>query len=77
MQLNFVPFKALIGDARSQTEIKEEEGRKPEVPDNNCRQHQQRQINLLDHIDAVQDEVSHRMDFIERELDGKTGRRAE
>lgn len=35
-------------------------------------QHQQRQINLLDHIDAVQDEVSHRMDFIERELDGKT-----
>lgn len=42
------------------------------MADNNCRQHQQRQINLLDHIDAVQDEVSHRMDFIERELDGKT-----
>ncbi|XP_011612614.1 PHD finger protein 20 isoform X1 [Takifugu rubripes] len=61
--------KALISDSRSQTEIKEEEGRKLEVPDNNCRQHQQRQINLLDHIDAVQDEVSHRMDFIERELD--------
>lgn len=34
-------------------------------------QQQQWQINLLDHIDAVQDEVSHRMDFIERELDGK------
>lgn len=32
-------------------------------------QYQQWQINLLDHIDAVQDEVSHRMDFIERELD--------
>lgn len=32
---------------------------------------QQWQINLLDHIDAVQDEVSHRMDFIERELDSK------
>lgn len=34
-------------------------------------QYQEWQINLLDHIDAVQDEVSHRMDFIERELDGK------
>ncbi|MBN3304054.1 PHF20 protein, partial [Amia calva] len=30
---------------------------------------QQWQINLLDHIEAVQDEVIHRMDFIERELD--------
>ncbi|MBN3311387.1 PHF20 protein, partial [Atractosteus spatula] len=30
---------------------------------------QQWQINLLDHIEAVQDEVTHRMDFIERELD--------
>lgn len=57
--------------------MKEEEGRKPEVPNNNCRQHQQRQINLLDHIDAVQDEVSHRMDFIERELDGTRSRRDE
>lgn len=57
--------------------MKEEEGKKPEVADNNCRQHQQRQINLLDHIDAVQDEVSHRMDFIERELDGEMGRRDE
>lgn len=35
------------------------------------RQYLQWQNNLLDHIDAVQDEVSHRMDFIERELDGK------
>uniref|UniRef100_A0A1A7W8H2 PHD finger protein 20, a n=1 Tax=Iconisemion striatum TaxID=60296 RepID=A0A1A7W8H2_9TELE len=33
------------------------------------RKYKQWQINLLDHIDAVQDEVSHRMDFIERELD--------
>lgn len=32
---------------------------------------QQWQLNLLDHIEAVQDEVTHRMDFIERELDGK------
>lgn len=31
---------------------------------------QQWQINLMDHIEAVQDEVIHRMDFIERELDG-------
>ncbi|MGH0145049.1 UNVERIFIED_CONTAM: hypothetical protein FKN15_014508 [Acipenser sinensis] len=30
---------------------------------------QQWQINLMDHIEAVQDEVIHRMDFIERELD--------
>uniref|UniRef100_A0A8C9SMD4 PHD finger protein 20, b n=1 Tax=Scleropages formosus TaxID=113540 RepID=A0A8C9SMD4_SCLFO len=30
---------------------------------------QQWQANLLDHIEAVQDEVTHRMDFIERELD--------
>ncbi|XP_045547755.1 PHD finger protein 20 isoform X1 [Salmo salar] len=36
--------------------------------DGNSQQHQW-QINLLDHIDAVQDEVTHRMDFIERELD--------
>lgn len=35
-------------------------------------QQQQWQINLLDHIDSVQDEVTHRMDFIERELDGET-----
>lgn len=35
------------------------------------KQLQQWQMNLLDHIDAVQEEVSHRMDFIERELDGK------
>ena len=35
-------------------------------------QRQQWQINLLDHIDAVQDDVTHRMDFIERELDGET-----
>ncbi|KAL2091327.1 hypothetical protein ACEWY4_013590 [Coilia grayii] len=32
-------------------------------------QQQQWQTNLLDHIESVQDEVCHRMDFIERELD--------
>lgn len=56
----------------SQAETRQEEGRDPGEAADNSRQHQQRQINLLDHIDAVQDEVSHRMDFIERELDGKT-----
>lgn len=66
-----------MSDSKVQTEMKEEEGRKPEVAGHNCRQHQQRQINLLDHIDAVQDEVSHRMDFIERELDGERSRREE
>lgn len=33
---------------------------------------QQWQLNLLDHIEAVQDEVTHHMDLIERELDGKS-----
>lgn len=56
----------------SQTGPKEESGRDPGEAADNSKQHNQRQINLLDHIDAVQDEVSHRMDFIERELDGKT-----
>ncbi|XP_062871672.1 PHD finger protein 20b isoform X2 [Trichomycterus rosablanca] len=38
-------------------------------PDPDLLLHQQWQLNLLDHIDAVQDEVTHRMDLIERELD--------
>lgn len=61
--------KASIGGSWSQAETREESGRDPGEAADNSRQHQQRQINLLDHIDAVQDEVSHRMDFIERELD--------
>ncbi|XP_051272453.1 PHD finger protein 20 isoform X2 [Dicentrarchus labrax] len=61
--------KASMGGSWSQAEMREEEGRGPGEAADNSRQHQQRQINLLDHIDAVQDEVSHRMDFIERELD--------
>lgn len=60
-----------MGGSWSQAETREEDGRDPREAADNSRQHQQRQINLLDHIDAVQDEVSHRMDFIERELDGK------
>lgn len=33
-------------------------------------QQHQCKINLLEHIEAVQEEVTDRMDFIERELDG-------
>ncbi|XP_022538372.2 PHD finger protein 20 isoform X2 [Astyanax mexicanus] len=32
-------------------------------------QQQQWQINLLEHIESVQEEITHRMDFIEKELD--------
>ncbi|XP_054473275.1 PHD finger protein 20 isoform X3 [Anoplopoma fimbria] len=53
----------------SQAETREEGRRDPGEAADNSRQQQQRQTNLLDHIDSVQDEVSHRMDFIERELD--------
>ncbi|KAK3547735.1 hypothetical protein QTP86_028532, partial [Hemibagrus guttatus] len=38
-------------------------------PDPDLLLHQQWQLNLLEHIEAVQDEVSHRMDLIEKELD--------
>jgi len=61
-----------MGCSWSQAETREERERDPREAADHSRQHQQRQINLLDHIDSVQDEVSHRMDFIERELDGKT-----
>ncbi|XP_016348481.1 PHD finger protein 20-like isoform X1 [Sinocyclocheilus anshuiensis] len=53
-------------------EIKEEE---PDPvtpdpkPDPDLVLHQQWQLNLLEHIETVQDEVTHRMDLIERELD--------
>ncbi|KAK1799991.1 hypothetical protein P4O66_006493 [Electrophorus voltai] len=38
-----------------------------EEPKSNSQQ--QQRINLLDHIECLQDEVTHRMDFIEKELD--------
>ncbi|XP_061584056.1 PHD finger protein 20 isoform X2 [Cololabis saira] len=63
-----VSNKASMGVSWSQAESREDAGKDAGDPGDN-RQHQQWQINLLDHIDAVQDEVSHRMDFIERELD--------
>ncbi|KAI4877243.1 hypothetical protein NFI96_014299, partial [Prochilodus magdalenae] len=58
-------------------EVKEEEEEEEEPdpvtcdtkPDPDLLLHQQWQLNLLEHIEAVQDEVSHRMDLIERELD--------
>ncbi|KAM8917804.1 PHD finger protein 20 isoform 2-T3 [Spinachia spinachia] len=62
-------YKASIAGSWSQAETREEGVRGSGEVSDNSRQHQQRQINLLNHIDSVQDEVSHRMDFIERELD--------
>ncbi|XP_069012584.1 PHD finger protein 20 isoform X6 [Embiotoca jacksoni] len=61
--------KVSMGGSWSQAEHREEGGRDPGEAADTSRQQQQWQINLLDHIDAVQEEVSHRMDFIERELD--------
>lgn len=61
--------KASLGGSWSQTENRDEGVKDSGEASDNSRQHQQWRINLLDHIDAVQDEVSHRMDFIERELD--------
>ncbi|XP_071227121.1 PHD finger protein 20-like isoform X15 [Salvelinus alpinus] len=52
-----------------QGEVKREEGVGCGGGGDGSGQQHQWQINLLDHIDAVQDEVTHRMDFIERELD--------
>nr|XP_061779845.1 PHD finger protein 20-like isoform X1 [Nerophis lumbriciformis] len=64
-----VKNKALAGGSWSEVEVKKEAWCYPEETADNGKPQQQWQINLLDHIDAVQDEVSHRMDFIERELD--------
>ncbi|XP_049588742.1 PHD finger protein 20 isoform X3 [Syngnathus scovelli] len=61
--------KATSGGSWPGVEIKSEVWSHPEESSDNCKTQQQWQLNLLDHIDAVQDEVSHRMDFIERELD--------
>ncbi|CAL8337367.1 unnamed protein product [Merluccius merluccius] len=47
-------------------EVKEE-GSSGGPPDHG--RQQQWHLNLLDHIDSVQDDVAHRMDFVEKELD--------
>ncbi|KAL0978598.1 hypothetical protein UPYG_G00172740 [Umbra pygmaea] len=59
--------KGSDGGRWGQAEVKMDESVGGAV-DASGQQHQW-QINLLDHIDAMQDEVTHRMDFIERELD--------
>ncbi|XP_054641974.1 PHD finger protein 20 isoform X2 [Dunckerocampus dactyliophorus] len=64
-----VKNKAVTGSSWSEVELKREAWHHPEETAGNNRPQQQWQVNLLDNIDAVQDEVSHRMDFIERELD--------
>ncbi|XP_066527825.1 PHD finger protein 20b isoform X2 [Hoplias malabaricus] len=65
---------AAAGRENCLVEVKEEEEEPDPVtcdskPDPDLLLHQQWQLNLLEHIEAVQDEVSHRMDLIERELD--------
>lgn len=72
-------MKRLVSSEQEKTcvvDVKEEEEPDPVTPDSNpdpdLLLHQQWQLNLLEHIEAVQDEVTHRMDLIERELDGET-----
>ncbi|XP_076131864.1 PHD finger protein 20-like isoform X1 [Alosa pseudoharengus] len=50
-------------------EVKVEDSEDNTEPEPDLVLQQQWQLNLLDHIEAVQDEVTHRMDLIERELD--------
>uniref|UniRef100_A0A674EIW9 PHD finger protein 20, b n=1 Tax=Salmo trutta TaxID=8032 RepID=A0A674EIW9_SALTR len=57
----------------SRSEVKTEEAEpspdiKPDPEKDNVLHHQW-QINLLDHIEAMQNQVTHRMDLIEKELD--------
>ncbi|XP_065105953.2 PHD finger protein 20b isoform X1 [Paramisgurnus dabryanus] len=69
-------MKRLVSDEKKTcaVDIKEEEEEPdPVTPDSksdpDLMLHQQWQLNLLEHIEVVQDEVMHRMDLIERELD--------
>ncbi|XP_057175483.1 PHD finger protein 20b isoform X2 [Triplophysa rosa] len=68
-------MKQLVSSEQEKTcvvDVKEEEP-DPVTPDSKPEPdlllRQQWQLNLLEHIEAVQDEVTHRMDIIERELD--------
>ncbi|XP_072099628.1 PHD finger protein 20b isoform X7 [Mobula birostris] len=60
-----------VRGTESTTEVQSEESRGPkESEDGGDSDPQlQWQVNLLAHIESLQDEVCHRMDFIERELD--------
>lgn len=69
------PFTALLTKGSNPSkqvvaEVKEERVAVGAPPDaDNSRQQQQWHLNLLDHIDSVQDDVAQRMDFVEKELD--------
>ncbi|XP_064779033.1 PHD finger protein 20-like isoform X3 [Oncorhynchus masou masou] len=66
-------YKKLYVGRESEVEVKTEEAEpSPDIkpdPDKDNVLHQQWQINLLDHIEAMQNQVTHRMDLIEKELD--------
>uniref|UniRef100_A0AAY5KGE7 C2H2-type domain-containing protein n=1 Tax=Esox lucius TaxID=8010 RepID=A0AAY5KGE7_ESOLU len=64
---------SLLQDGESEVEVKTEEAEpstdtKPH-PDKESPLHQQWQMNLLDHIEAMHSQVTQRMDLIEKELD--------
>ncbi|XP_014001369.2 PHD finger protein 20b [Salmo salar] len=66
-------YKKLYVGWESEVEVKTEEAEpspdiKPDPEKDNVLHHQW-QINLLDHIEAMQNQVTHRMDLIEKELD--------
>ncbi|CAB1329683.1 unnamed protein product [Coregonus sp. 'balchen'] len=66
-------YKKLYVGMESEVEMRTEEAEpstdiKPDPEKDNVL-HQQWQINLLDHIEAMQNQVTHRMDLIEKELD--------
>uniref|UniRef100_A0A8C7DB99 PHD finger protein 20, b n=1 Tax=Oncorhynchus kisutch TaxID=8019 RepID=A0A8C7DB99_ONCKI len=66
-------YKKLYVGRESEVEVKTEEAEpSPDIkpdPEKGNVLHQQWQINLLDHIEAMQNQVTHRMDLIEKELD--------
>lgn len=69
-------YKKLYVGRESEVAVKTEEAEpSPDIkpdPEKDNVLHQQWQINLLDHIEAMQNQVTHRMDLIEKELDGET-----
>nr|XP_046199752.1 PHD finger protein 20-like isoform X3 [Oncorhynchus gorbuscha] len=66
-------YKKVYVGRESEVEVKTEEAEpSPDIkpdPEKDYVLHQQWQINLLDHIEAMQNQVTHRMDLIEKELD--------